>query len=193
MPPKNQSSIQDVLGHVEQAVKKEFDSNRSILSFDEYVSLFAEFPERQTRGSASYLADMMDHFGKTPLPQAGGPAGATSTGFRFHLFDLPTDGLAPKVVGQEGVQNHIYRVLRTFTRQGLNNKLILLHGPNGSAKSSIAHALMGGLERYSHTPEGAIYTFNWIFPVERYTKSGIGLNTYSAPKETLTVLRQASR
>ena len=170
-------SPQEIINSIDSAVKKEFDQNNRILSLDEYVALLADQPERQTRGSAKYLADMMDHFGRilNKSPEAA-EGGAT---YRFKLFDQPVDGLAPKVAGQEAVQNHIYRALKTFSRQQINNKLILLHGPNGSAKSSIAHALMGGMERYSRTTEGAVYTFNWVFPVERYTKGGIGMNAYA--------------
>ena len=159
-------SAQEVLSSIDQAVRKEFDSNRRILSFDEYLALVGETPRLQTRGSAAYLADMMDHFGREPVakPETTGPVPLN----RYRLFDLPIDSMASKVVGQEAVQNQIYRALRTFSRQGINNKLILLHGPNGSAKSSIAHALMGGMERYSRESlEGATYTFNWIFPVDR--------------------------
>ncbi|MGK5083381.1 serine protein kinase PrkA [Bdellovibrionota bacterium FG-1] len=167
-------SAQEVLSSIDQSVKKEFDSNRRILSYDEYLALLGEYPERQTRSSATYLADMMDHFGRDALPKpeiSGAPQ-------RFKLFDFPVDSMASKVVGQEHVQNQIYRTLRTFSRQGINNKLILLHGPNGSAKSSIAHALMSGLEKYSkENQDGAQYTFNWVFPVDRVTKGGIGINT----------------
>ena len=179
-------SAQEVLSSIDQAVRKEFDSNRRILSFDEYLSFLGEHPENQTRGSAAYLADMMDYFGKEPVkkPEGTGQGGLPIT--RFKLFDLPIDSMASRVVGQEAVQNQIYRALRTFSRQGVNSKLILLHGPNGSAKSSIAHSLMGGIERYSReNHEGAIYSFNWVFPVEKVTKGGIGINstaTYSTTR-----------
>ncbi|OFZ01173.1 MAG: hypothetical protein A2Z97_03470 [Bdellovibrionales bacterium GWB1_52_6] len=158
-------------------MKREFEANRRILSFDEYLAVISENPERHTRGSAHYLADMMDHFGKEQLDKEL---------VRFTLFDHAVDGTSPKVAGQESVQNHIYRALRTFGRQGINNKLILLHGPNGSAKSSIAHSLMGGMERYSHELDGAVYTFNWVFPLERYTKSGMGLNALEDSQGTLS-------
>jgi predicted Ser/Thr protein kinase len=168
-------SGQELLSLIDQAVRKDFDSNKRILSFDEYLMLVAEQPDRQTRGSARYVADMMDHFGRAPHTDSEESSAQTISTERFKLFDHPIDGVSSKVVGQELVQNQIYRALRTFSRQGFNNKLILLHGPNGSAKSSIIHALMGSLERYSKQPEGSLYTFNWIFPVERYTKGGIGL------------------
>ena len=179
---RSKLSGQEVLGFIDQAIKKEFDSNRRILSFDEYLVLLGENAEKQTRGSAQYLVDMMDHFGTETLPQPE----THTTLRRFKLFNFPIDGIAPRVVGQEWVQNQIYRALKAFARQGLNNKLILLHGPNGSAKSSIIHAFMGGLERYSKEPVGALYTLNWIFPVERYTKSGMGMNTYSTARDPMT-------
>jgi serine protein kinase len=169
-------SGQEILGIIDQSVKKEFDSNRRILSFEEYLVLLRENSAEQTRGSAQYFIDMMDHFGTAPV---------RSSISRFKVFDLPVDRSTAQVIGHERVQNQIYRAIKAFARQGMNNKLILLHGPNGSAKSSIIHSLMGGLEKYSKEPAGAVYSFNWNFPIERYTKSGIGIQTYSPPKESL--------
>jgi predicted Ser/Thr protein kinase len=185
-------SGQEVLGSIDQAIRKEFDSNRRILSFDEFLVLLGENPEKQTRGSAQYVVDMMDHFGTEPIPQPlpqseqSGQHGLQ----RFKLFDFPIDGIAAKVVGQEKVQNQIYRAFKAFARQGINNRLILLHGPNGSAKSSLIHAIMGGLERYSQESPGALYTLNWIFPLEKYTKGGIGIHTY-APNRSSTLTTYA--
>jgi serine protein kinase len=44
---------------------------------------------------------------------------------------------------------------------GPERRVILLHGPVGSAKSTIVRLLKKGLEHYSRTPEGALYTFCW--------------------------------
>jgi len=174
---------QEALNLIEQSVKKEFDSNRRILSFSEYLSVFREGPEKHLRGSAQYMVDMMDFYGTAPVEEGGS---LSSSGLkRFLVFDHPVDGKTSQIVGHEWVQNQIYRSLKAFARQGMNNKLILLHGPNGSAKSSIIHTLMDGLERYSHESEGAIYSFNWIFPLEKITKGGIGIHTYHAEKEPL--------
>ena len=176
----------DALEFIDQEAKREFDSNKRILAFEEYLAVLAENPKKHLRGSAQYLVDMMDHFGKEPIQPVGTTTNQPATTYRFKIFDLPVEGLSPKVVGQEYVQTQIYRALKTFSRQRGNNKLVLLHGPNGSAKTSLVHAMMGGLERYSHVPEGVVYTFNWVFPIERYTKGGIGINTYTAEKEPLT-------
>jgi serine protein kinase len=45
---------------------------------------------------------------------------------------------------------------------GPEKRVILLHGPVGSAKSTICRMLKKGLEAYSKTEAGALYTFDWI-------------------------------
>ena len=45
---------------------------------------------------------------------------------------------------------------------GTERRVILLHGPVGSSKSTIARLLKKGIEEYSRTPEGALYTFDWM-------------------------------
>lgn len=47
---------------------------------------------------------------------------------------------------------------------GPQKRIILLHGPVGSAKSTIVRLLKRGLENYTRRPEGAIYTFSWLLP-----------------------------
>ena len=44
---------------------------------------------------------------------------------------------------------------------GTERRVLLLHGPVGSSKSTIARLLKKGLERYSRTDEGRLYTFGW--------------------------------
>ena len=44
---------------------------------------------------------------------------------------------------------------------GPEKRVILLHGPVGSAKSTIVRLLKKGLEQYSRDPEGALYSFSW--------------------------------
>ena len=47
-------------------------------------------------------------------------------------------------------------------RYGTERRVILLHGPVGSSKSTIARLLKKGLEAYSRIPSGALYTFGWV-------------------------------
>ncbi len=159
------------LSSVGNGVKGAFVESRSILSFDEYAQAFVEAPRQHARSSAQYLRDVLDHFGSEERET---PAGKVR---RWLLFDLPfePEARALRVAGQEEVQAALYRAIGTFVRSGRVNKLILLHGPNGSAKSSIVSALVRGMEAYSNLREGALYRFHWVFPSERKLKGGGGL------------------
>lgn len=165
--------MNEILTKLEQQVKTEFERTNRILTFDEYMSLVVKNPQQHTRGSAQYMLDMMDHFGRTETSR-----GET----HFKLFDMEFEDPRHRVIAQNEVQHEIYRTLKTFVKEGINNKLILLHGPNGSAKSSLINCISRGLEAYSELPEGATYRFNWIFPVEKFVKGGLGLSSYSGAK-----------
>ena len=156
------------LQSVGDAVSTDFVRNKNILSFEEYMGLFLQEPRRQARNAAQYLRDVMDHFGTELVSH---PAGRLR---RFKLFDLTEHEREGRVAGQEEVQNAIYRILGNFARTGRVNKLILLHGPNGSAKSTIINSLKRGMEQYSHAPEGALYRINWVFPTEKLVRGSIG-------------------
>jgi len=151
-----------------EGVKNGFAERRSLLSFDDYLDLFGRAPRAQARSSAQYLRDVIDHFGTVEVPVPWGKER------RFRIFDLDfaPEARAVRVAGQEEVQSAIYRVLGNFVRSGRVNKLVLLHGPNGSAKTSIVGALMRGMEAYSRLPEGALYRFSWVFPSEKRVKGG---------------------
>jgi serine protein kinase len=41
-------------------------------------------------------------------------------------------------------------------------------------------------EEYSHTDEGGLYTFSWIFPIENYIKGSVGLSTKSMDRNLQT-------
>ena len=160
------------LGAIAREVQDEFSKERRILSFAEYLALFGADPIRHTRDAARYMRDMFDHFGKSKVVR---PWGVLT---RFHLFDLAWLDERSKrrsaLVGQERLQGEIYRTLSNFVREGRPNRLPLLHGPNGSAKSTVAACLMAALEHYSLLDEGALYRFHWVFPTKSTLKGAIG-------------------
>jgi len=96
-----------------------------------------------------------------------GPRGEAT---RFNLFDCSWDNGKDSLRGQEEVQASIYRLISNFAREGRTNRLILLHGPNGSAKSTVVACIERAMEHYSHLDEGALYRFSWIFPVQNVSK-----------------------
>lgn len=165
------ASGREDLARIADTVRGRFEAQKRVLSFEEYLDLVVEHPRRHTRDAARYLKDCFEHYGQYEVERPWG------TVRRFRLFDLPfADGAggprrSDHLVGHEGIQNEFYRILANFEREGRANRLILLHGPNGSAKTTFTHAIMTALEHYSWQDEGALYRFSWIFPRGRDGKS----------------------
>jgi len=155
-------------------VNRDFAKNRTLLSYEEYIDLVLAQPRAQARNAAQYLRDGIEFFGSEAV------AHPTGTIRRFRIFDLTEGERQGRVAGQEEVQNAIYRLVGNFARAGRVNKLILLHGPNGSAKSTLVEALMRGLERYSREPAGALYRLAWVFPSEKLVRGSIGFGEGAA-------------
>src|SRR5437870_7158664 len=64
-----------------------------------------------------------------------------------------------------GLDRSLVQLVNTFKSAakgyGTERRVLLLHGPVGSSKSTIARLLKKGLEHYSRVEEGALYTFGW--------------------------------
>jgi len=172
----------DAASHVKEIaerVEQRFRAARRVLSFSEFLDLFDRDPVRFSRDASQYVRDVFDHYGKRSVKRPWGEA------VRYNLFDLPwqaglaTDGKLPSLprgalIGQEQVQDEIYRALSNFVREAHPNRLILLHGPNGSSKSTIVQCVMAALENYSTLDEGALYRFNWLFPSQKTLRGSLG-------------------
>ena len=155
-------SSQSELQQLASTIKQRFLAEKRVLSFDAYLEELLAHPWRHSRDAARYLRDCFDHYGSYEV------ARPWTQVRRFRLFDqafIETQDGAPHVrlIGHEDLQNQFYRVLGNFVREGRANRLILLHGPNGSAKSTFADCIMHALEHYSGTDDGALYRFSWVF------------------------------
>lgn len=159
----------ELLCTVSESVKREFKDQKYILSYDEFLDVFSKDPRKLIRNSAEYMLDMFKYFGVSEVKY-----GYHFTKRHFKLFERVRGKNKPAITGQEEAHENIYRVLEQFVRQGKIDKLILLHGPNGSSKSSTAEAIASGLEEYSKTEQGAVYKFNWIFPSDKIGYEGLG-------------------
>jgi predicted Ser/Thr protein kinase len=164
------SQVRAIAEHVEGR----FRAGRRVLSFVEFLDLFEAHPVRYSRDASRYLRDVFDHYGKTTVNHPWGDF------TRYRLFDFPWEPSSSQalprgaLVGQEQVQEEIYRALSNFVREGRANRLFLLHGPNGSAKSTIASCIMAALEHYSTLDEGALYRFHWVFPSQKTLRGSLG-------------------
>ena len=156
------------LRSVEEDVRVSFGSKCRVLSFDAFISTLSEDPRTHSRSAAQYVRDCFDHFGHTAIDR---PQGTIT---RFNLFDCPWDHGRERLVGHEDAQGAVYKILANFAREGCINRLILLHGPNGSAKTSFVQCIARALEHYSTLDCGTVYRFNWVFPSAHIAKKRLG-------------------
>ncbi|MCC6428895.1 MAG: serine protein kinase [Phycisphaerales bacterium] len=82
---------------------------------------------------------------------------------RYHFFSDPFDGGADGIYGLDFALMQLVDFLRSASEgYGTDKRILLLHGPVGSSKSTIARLLKKGIEHYSRTADGALYSFSWL-------------------------------
>ena len=123
-------------------------------SLGEYMEKVEEAP-RLARNAWQRMLEMIESHG---MDSVVGQRRAK----RWHLFSDPFGEGRDAIYGLDDPLSELVDVIRAGARGlGPERRILLLHGPVGSAKSTIARLLKSGLERYTHTPDGAIYTFSW--------------------------------
>jgi serine protein kinase len=168
------------LDSIAETLEERFKTAKTVLSFREYLELFAEDPKRHGRDAATYVRDMFDHYGTEVVEKPWGKL------IRYRLFDLPWEDRGDvrdmPLVGHEELQGEIYRSLSNFVNEGRANRLVLMHGPNGSAKSTTAACILRALEHYSMLDVGALYRLHWVFPSRKTTRGSIGFGDSQAER-----------
>ena len=125
-------------------------------SFDEYLELVKQTP-RVTRNAFQRVYDMIMSYGTETIPHH------RERLIRYKFFDDPDNGGADAVFGLERPLAELVNAFMSAAKgYGIEKRVLLLHGPVGSSKSTIARVLKRGLERYSRTDDGAVYSFGWI-------------------------------
>jgi serine protein kinase len=124
-------------------------------SFDEYLDIVRKNP-KVTRTAYQRLYDMILSYGTTPVE------GTKDGSIRYRFFDDPENNGADAIFGQTRPLMEIVNVFRSAAlKYGSERRVLLLHGPVGSSKSTIARLLKRGLERYSRIEDGALFTYGW--------------------------------
>ena len=141
------------------ASMQDFDRYRDISwegTLEEYLSLVRERPEI-ARNAFQRLYDMVNSYGTEEYIDN------KKRLVRFNFFRDEIDGGKDAVYGLDIPLMRLMNVLKSAAQgYGSEKRVILLHGPVGSSKSTIARLLKKGFEQYSRTPEGALYTFRWV-------------------------------
>src|SRR3954449_13576897 len=124
-------------------------------SLEEYLKIVRENP-RVTRTAFQRIYDMILSHGKTEYIDN------KKRVIRYHFFHDEPNGGRDAVYGLDVPLMKLVNVFKSAAQgYGTEKRVILLHGPVGSAKSTIVRLLKKGTEEYSRTPDGALYTFSW--------------------------------
>ncbi|MEE9296668.1 MAG: serine protein kinase, partial [Phycisphaerae bacterium] len=127
-------------------------------SFDDYLQMVIERP-RIARSAFQYLYDMIVHFGTERFTRM------RESFVRYHFFSDPIEKGRDAIFGLEPALMSLVDFFRSAAHgYGTESRILLLHGPVGSSKSTIVRLLKKGLEYYSKLEEGSLYTFVWKVP-----------------------------
>ncbi len=125
-------------------------------SFEDYLKIVREHPA-VTRNAFQRLYDMVVSYGEEEYIDN------KKRLVRYPFFQDPIDGGRDAIFGLDIPLMRLVHVLQAAAQgYGPEKRIILLHGPVGSSKSTIARLLKKGVEAYSRTAEGALYTFKWV-------------------------------
>ena len=123
-------------------------------TFAEYVDIVKADPA-VARTSYQRMYDMIMAEGTYPVE-------GSKNLIRYTFFDDPHNEGEDAIFGLSEPLMELVNVFRSAAlKYGTERRVLLLHGPVGSSKSTIARLLKQGLVRYSRSDAGKLYTFGW--------------------------------
>jgi serine protein kinase len=127
-------------------------------TFQDYVDIVMKNP-KVTRNAFQRVFDMIMSYGTSEYVEYKKDI------IHYNFFGDPHNNGKDAVFG---IDVHLMKLVNFFksasSGYGTEKRVLLLHGPVGSAKSSIARLLKRGLEHYSKTDHGAMYSYEWFDP-----------------------------
>lgn len=154
------ASAQELFYQLSSEHQRTHNDRKMIMSFWDYLDLVKQNSHQFLRHSSAYLTEMFDYYGNHPTDKL------CATEHKSRLFEIST-AQRNEVIGGERPQKQILDTLQSFVTHGHSFKLLLLCGPNGSSKSTTVASITGAMEDYSHTDQGALYTFSWVFSQDK--------------------------
>ena len=137
----------------------QFQKENWVGSFEQYLELVDQNP-RITRNAFERIFDMISSYGVEDYERL------REKRLHYNFFDDPLNNGLDAVYGLDDTLELLVNSLKSAAQgYGIEKRVLLLHGPVGSSKSTIARLLKKGLEHYSASDEGALYTMGWADPV----------------------------
>ncbi|NCC37778.1 MAG: serine/threonine protein kinase, partial [Chloroflexia bacterium] len=147
------SSLMEFLGEIQD--RKQFQQLNWRGSFGEYLDLVAQEP-RVTRNAFQRIYDMIMSYGTEDFIDA------KKRLIRYRFFSDATFDGDDSIYGLEIPLMRLVNFFKGAAKgYGTEKRVLLLHGPVGSSKSTIVRRIKKGLEHYSKTDDGALFTYDW--------------------------------
>ena len=125
-------------------------------TLEDYIHLVRKEP-RVARNSFQRLYDMILSFGTEEVTVH--KKKLTTCNF----FKDPIDNGKDAIFGLYEPLTKLVQIFKSAAQgYGPERRVLLLHGPVGSAKSTLVRLLKKGMEYYSKKEEGALYSFYWV-------------------------------
>ena len=154
MPLTNGASLLTLLDEMQD--KKHFQELNWRGSFQDYLNIVAKNPVI-TRNAFQRLYDMIMSYGTEEFEDAKKKL------IRYKFFSDTSFDSDDAIYGLEIPLMRLVNFFKAAAQgYGTEKRVLLLHGPVGSSKSTIVRRLKRGLEHYSRIEEGAMYTFSWF-------------------------------
>jgi serine protein kinase len=165
-PKINESSITDFIAERNRGQFEQISWEGSYL---DYLNQVCSDPYKHTRTCYQLTFDMIQHFGSDTFEDSG------EIVRRHKLFDDPFNNGKNAIYGLERTISRLVKYIRAGAREEGKERIFVLHGPVGTAKTSIIDLIGRGLEAYTGTNEGAAYSFAWRFGKDFHSDGGAGL------------------
>src|SRR5215213_10275363 len=127
-------------------------------TFWEYLDIVTETPT-VARNAFQRVYDMILTYGSETFTQFKHDL------VRYRFFADPIDNGGDAIYGLERPLMQLVDFFKSAAQgYGTERRILLLHGPVGSSKSTIARLLKKGLEHYSRTDPGKCFSYAWRLP-----------------------------
>jgi serine protein kinase len=127
-------------------------------SFEDYLDIVRE-DARVCRSAYQRLYDMILSYGTEEYMDNKKKV------VKYKFFEDPMNDGEDAIYGLDIPLMKLVNVFKSAANEyGTERRIILLHGPVGSSKSTIVRLLKRGLEEYSRSEAGRLYTFQWEMP-----------------------------
>jgi serine protein kinase len=124
-------------------------------SFADYLEIVKDDPA-VARTAFQRLYDMIVSYGSEEYSRN------RETLVHYNFFDDPFEDGRDAVFGLDKPLMELVHIFQSAARlYGTERRVLLLHGPVGTAKSTIVRLLKKGMEAYTRTEAGRLYTFYW--------------------------------